>query len=629
MESGRLDLETHAEVNGTNKPTAATYKSIPDDDTNWQDKKGENIGDMGKPENEEIDDGAKEKMLSEEVKISPKKDVSQVIFISENGDAKIDVAPKGPVLSGMGKEELMKYANDPFWIRLRWFLFIGFWLLWLAMLLGAVAIIVMAPKCTAPQPKTWWEKSPIVQLEPDDLKGKDAISLSHLLDRLKNQHVSVISLSNILKSTSPGHVTDFRDVDPSIGMENVKTLIKLAKEKEQKVLLEIDPNHSGIDHPWFNRSQKLEEPYSNYYVWANHKVGTDGNNNPPNNWLSTYGKSAWEWSSSRGQYYLHQFDKSQPDLNFNNSLVIEEFNKIFSHWLDLGINGFRLGFTQHLIEDPALQDEKMSTNAAQADEYESLVHVHTRDRVENAQVLRIWRENVINKTKEDGLFALRDDIASDILAVFNEKNKLVDLPQSSMFLMHADNGITAKALQDGIKPWRDHVYNSSKASWPAWDLNGDKTALRNRTLPAVAESLTLMSLLLPGTPVLKLNDVLHEKDSEKTAFATISEKRNDEIFLNGDFHSDIVNGTVFVYTRLKSGLPGYLVAYQSSEHPAVIDLSGIPHVPKEVNVLAYSSNYLSEKKAGETIETKLSSTRVPIAPKSTLVLTFVPSKDEK
>jgi phage shock protein PspC (stress-responsive transcriptional regulator) len=66
--------------------------------------------------------------------------------------------------AGMGKEELMKFANDPFWVRLRWFLFIFFWLLWAAMLAGAIAIIIMAPKCAAPAPLKWWEQSPLYQV---------------------------------------------------------------------------------------------------------------------------------------------------------------------------------------------------------------------------------------------------------------------------------------------------------------------------------------------------------------------------------------------------------------------------------------------------------------------------------
>lgn len=119
-------------------------------------------------------------------------------FISENGDAKIDIETIKNTLSGMGKEELMKYANDPFWIRLRWFLFIGFWVLWVAMLGGAIAIIVMAPKCSAPEPKTWWEESPIVQLEASDVEGKAPDGITTMMDALRKQHVGVLSLSHFV-----------------------------------------------------------------------------------------------------------------------------------------------------------------------------------------------------------------------------------------------------------------------------------------------------------------------------------------------------------------------------------------------------------------------------------------------
>lgn len=125
-------------------------------------------------------------------------------FIPENGDAKIDIGPVKQSLSGMGKAELMKYANDPFWIRLRWFLFVAFWLLWAAMLAGAIAIIVMAPKCSPPAPKKWWEESPIVRLDPSDCATKDLSCLESFLGILKEQHIKAISLSSIVKETAPG-----------------------------------------------------------------------------------------------------------------------------------------------------------------------------------------------------------------------------------------------------------------------------------------------------------------------------------------------------------------------------------------------------------------------------------------
>lgn len=104
------------------------------------------------------------------------------------------------VLSGMGKEELMKFANDPFWIKLRWALFIIFWLIWAAMLAGAIAIIVMAPKCSAPEPKKVWEESAIVELDVSDSLVKQI----PVLDNLKSQHIRAISLSSLVKESTDG-----------------------------------------------------------------------------------------------------------------------------------------------------------------------------------------------------------------------------------------------------------------------------------------------------------------------------------------------------------------------------------------------------------------------------------------
>jgi solute carrier family 3 protein 2 len=107
-------------------------------------------------------------------------------------------------LSGMGKEELMKFANDPFWVRLRWILFITFWLLWAAMLAGAIAIIVVAPKCAVPEPKKLWEESPIIQLDALDSPTVDLKGLESVLNDLKSQHIRAVSLSSLVKESANG-----------------------------------------------------------------------------------------------------------------------------------------------------------------------------------------------------------------------------------------------------------------------------------------------------------------------------------------------------------------------------------------------------------------------------------------
>jgi len=99
-----------------------------------------------------------------------------------NGDAKIEMGGGATLVSaGLKKEELMKFANDPFWVRLRWFLFLLFWLTWLAMLVGAIYIVVVAPKCPAPEPRLWWEKGQLVVADAQDDGGLAGIKNCHIV----------------------------------------------------------------------------------------------------------------------------------------------------------------------------------------------------------------------------------------------------------------------------------------------------------------------------------------------------------------------------------------------------------------------------------------------------------------
>lgn len=129
------------------------------------------------------DDGAGEKLVEEKNGHNPKG--VEVKYISpSNGEAKIDIENLKSAFAGMGKEELMKYANDPFWIRMRWFLFILFWLLWFAMLAGAIAIIVLAPKCDPPAPKEWWEESPLYKADVGSFSKDPTVIKGDLKGRL-------------------------------------------------------------------------------------------------------------------------------------------------------------------------------------------------------------------------------------------------------------------------------------------------------------------------------------------------------------------------------------------------------------------------------------------------------------
>ncbi|XP_025263785.1 neutral and basic amino acid transport protein rBAT isoform X1 [Camponotus floridanus] len=609
MESGRDGGEVNGDVKETPSSVVKNSKSEEPRDERQQ----QHVTNMGKQNDEDLDEGAQERMLQGDdgnAKITEKDNI-EVKFISENGDVKIDIEPSKDTLVGMSKEELMKFANDPFWVRLRWALFIFFWLLWIGMLAGAIAIVVIAPKCAAPEPKKFWEESPIIQLDILDSPTNDLKGLELVLSDLKDRHIKAISLSSIVKEDADGTTEDFKALESKLGnISDLENLIKAATEKDQQIFLELDPNHSSVEHPWFKRSVEKEDPYTSYYVWAD---GGKERQNPPNNWLNVYGESAWEWNEQRGQYYLHQFNKSQPDLNYNNPAMVKEFGDILIHWLKLGISGFRLANTSFLTEDPDLRDEHPSLLPVERNNYQSLVHVYTRNRPENVAILTKWQEIVRNETDGKGLFALQDDISADILQVYNEKKAIIDLPQSSHFLTTANASINATVLRRSISQWLRIT------SWPAWDLNGKQQSLKHR-MPNVADSFTLMTMLLPGTPILRLDDVMSLKDT----FATLSNARRGLTFLHGSTTFRVINETVFVYARswVRSGNPGYLVAYQTGNESAIIDLSEIPQISEEITVVACSPNYIRDPE----VRTKLYSNKVPISPKSTLILTFVPKE---
>ncbi|KAJ8673180.1 hypothetical protein QAD02_004442 [Eretmocerus hayati] len=628
-------------IDNSNNTTKPTYRQLPDDDVNWLNRNN-GVEKMGKQNgtdaNGDPDDGAKERMLKDELKatVLPSKNASEVQFIPENGDAKIDMDNVKQSLSGMGKAELMKYANDPFWIKLRWFLFIMFWLLWAAMLFGAVAIIVKAPKCSAPQPKKWWEESPIVRLQPSDSGVNSFAGLEILLDQLDEHHVKAISLHSVLQETKPDHTEDFLVLKSNKGgeMDEFKKFIAHAKSKKQHVIMELDPNHSSDQHFWFNQSIQGYEPYKSYYVWADGvKDKETGNLLPPNNWLSVNGGSAWKYNDDRKQFYLHQFNESQPDLNYNNPAVIDAFSEIFKQWMSLGVEGFRLLNTRYLVEDPKLSNDLPGNNyPADKDHYSSLNHVHTKDHPQNAVVLRQWREVILNYTNGEGLFTLVDGLPSDILRLYNNENRLIDLPQSIQLSaefhnMRSNSVPTALTLNQTIS-------NLLKFSpWPSIDLNGGKVDLRRRINSQTAESITLMTLLLPATPILNVNNILFIKNmsapdaafnkdipAAKNASAAVIAARKSQQFLYGETKIVLLkNETIFSYTRFKSGNPGYLVLYNSADKSAEVDVTSLPYMSEEINVMAVSSNYKEN-----LTNTKLNSDKIPISSQSTLVATFVP-----
>ena len=185
--------------------------------------------------------------------------------------------------------------------------------------------------------KVWWKERVIYQVYPRSFYDSNGDGIGDIpgviskLDILRNLGVGIIWFSPLYKSPNKDNgydISDYKDIHPEYGsMEEMDLLLKEAEKRDIKVVMDLVINHTSSEHEWFQKSKKMIEPYSDYYIWRD---GKDGEN--PNNWTSFFGEDAWVYDEDRGQYYLHLFAKEQPDLNYNNPKVMEEVKDIIRFW---------------------------------------------------------------------------------------------------------------------------------------------------------------------------------------------------------------------------------------------------------------------------------------------------------
>jgi alpha-glucosidase len=209
----------------------------------------------------------------------------------------------------------------------------------------------------------WWRGAIIYQIYPRsffDGNGDgtgDMPGINAKLDYLRSLGIDAIWISPFYKSPMRDFgydVADYRTVDPIFGTNSdFSNLIAGAHERGIKVIIDLVLPHTSDEHPWFKESrQSTSNPKADWYVWADPKP--DGT--PPNNWLSVFGGSAWQWDSRRQQYYLHHFLRSQPNLNWYHRPVIDAMFAEARFWLDAGVDGFRLDAITTLVQDHELRD---------------------------------------------------------------------------------------------------------------------------------------------------------------------------------------------------------------------------------------------------------------------------------
>ena len=261
----------------------------------------------------------------------------------------------------------------------------------------------MANTTNAALEKDWWRGAAIYQIYPRsyfDTNGDGLGDLNGVTEKLAHAAslgVDAVWLSPFFKSpmADMGYdVSDFCDVDPIFGtLEDFNRTIERAHALGLKVIIDQVLSHTSDRHKWFEESRKSRtNAKADWYVWADPKP--DGT--PPNNWLSIFGGSAWEWDGKRKQYYLHNFLASQPDLNFHTAAVRKAVLETVEFWLKRGVDGLRLDTVNYYFHDRKLRDNPPTAKGGNLDipdvnPYGWQDHIHDKTQPENLGFLRELR----------------------------------------------------------------------------------------------------------------------------------------------------------------------------------------------------------------------------------------------
>lgn len=204
----------------------------------------------------------------------------------------------------------------------------------------------------------WWKKAVVYQIYPksfNDTTGNGVGDLNGIiekLDYLKTLQVDVLWLTPIYDSPQHDNGYDIRDyysIYPEYGtMEDFERLVSEAHKRDLKVVMDLVVNHTSTEHKWFREAiSSIDSPYRDFYIWKDPQE----NGSVPTNWESKFGGSAWELDEASGQYYLHLFDVTQADLNWENEEVRKHVYDMMHFWFEKGIDGFRLDVINLISKD--------------------------------------------------------------------------------------------------------------------------------------------------------------------------------------------------------------------------------------------------------------------------------------
>jgi alpha-glucosidase len=367
----------------------------------------------------------------------------------------------------------------------------------------------------------WWRRGVLYQIYPRsfaDSDGDGVGDLRGIVSRL--EYLAWLGIDGIwLNPTMPSpnedwgyDVSDYFGVHPDLGdMSDLDALIAEARAREIAVLLDLVPNHTSDRHAWFVDARSSRSArHRDWYVWAD--PAPDGS--PPSNWLSGFGGSTWQLDERTGQYYLHNFLASQPDLNWWNEEVRDAFDEILRFWFDRGVAGFRIDVAHGIVKDRELRD-----NPPAGDDDPLPIRrlgqrpLYNMNRPEVHDVLQRWR--ILADGYDPPRVLLGETWVHDVAAMaafYGTGADELHLAFNFPFLLA---GLDADRLRSVVEETEAAI---PLAGWPAWTLsNHDVIRFPTRWCEgdeAKVRCALLVLLTLRGTPVLYYGDELGMRQSD-------------------------------------------------------------------------------------------------------------------
>lgn len=329
----------------------------------------------------------------------------------------------------------------------------------------------------------WWRGAVIYQVYPRSLMDTNGDGVGDIpgiiakLDYIESLGVDAIWVSPFFRSPMKDFgydISDYRDVDPLFGsLEDVDRLIAETHKRGIRIMIDQVLSHTSDQHAWFQQSrQSRDNIRADWYVWADARA--DGT--PPNNWLAIFGGSAWEWEPRRQQYYLHNFLKSQPDLNFHNPAVQEQILREVQFWLDRGVDGLRLDAINFCFHDRQLRNnppkpvaERKGGGFSADNPYAYQRHLYNNTQPENIHFLQRLRALM---DRYPGTVSLGEISSEDSLATMAEYTAGEDRLHMAYSFELLSHECSPAYIKRTVETLESHL----REGWPCWSIGNHDVA---------------------------------------------------------------------------------------------------------------------------------------------------------